>query len=104
MTMVTPFSRLNFFSASSTSAFAPTSMPRVGSETNSSDGASANAFARHTFCVTALNHGVSLHVVSQLMGHASIQATEKTYAEFLDDTVTDEMSKLEKCFELKALE
>lgn len=60
--------------------------------------------ARHTFCVTALNHGVSLHVVSQLMGHASIQATEKTYAEFLDDTVTDEMSKLEKCFELKALE
>ena len=54
--------------------------------------------ARHTFCVTALNHGVSLHVVSQLMGHASISATEKTYAEFLDETIDDEMSKLEKCF------
>ena len=54
--------------------------------------------ARHTFCVTALNHGVSLHVVSQLMGHSSIQATEKTYAEFLDETVADEMGKLEGCF------
>ena len=54
--------------------------------------------ARHTFCVTALNHGVSLHVVSQLMGHASIQSTEKTYAEFLDETVSLEMSKLEQCF------
>lgn len=54
--------------------------------------------ARHTFCVTALNHGVSLHVVSQLMGHACIQSTEKTYAEFLDETVSLEMSKLEQCF------
>ena len=54
--------------------------------------------ARHSFCVTALNHGVSLHVVSQLMGHSSIQATEKTYAEFLDETVANEMGKLESCF------
>lgn len=54
--------------------------------------------ARHTFCVAALNHGVSLHVVSQLMGHASIQSTEMTYAEFLDETVNNEMSKLEQCF------
>ena len=54
--------------------------------------------ARHTFCVTALNHGVSLHVVSQLMGHSSIQATEKTYAEFLDETVANEIGKLEQCF------
>ena len=54
--------------------------------------------ARHTFCVTALNHGVSLHVVSQLMGHSCIQSTEKTYAEFLDETVSLEMSKLEQCF------
>ena len=54
--------------------------------------------ARHTFCVTALNHGVSLHVVSQLMGHASIIATEKTYAEFLDETVANEMGKLGDCF------
>lgn len=55
--------------------------------------------ARHTFCVTALNHGVSLHVVSQLMGHASIIATEKTYAEFLDETVANEMGKLKDCFD-----
>ena len=54
--------------------------------------------ARHTFCVTALNNGVSLHVVSQLMGHASIIATEKTYAEFLDETVANEMEKLEQSF------
>ncbi|OQA64466.1 MAG: hypothetical protein BWY39_00205 [Spirochaetes bacterium ADurb.Bin269] len=48
--MVTPSSRLYFLSTSSTIAFAPTSMPRVGSETNSSSGSRQNALARHIFC------------------------------------------------------
>ena len=50
ITTVTPDSRLKRRSASSTSAFAPTSMPRVGSETNRNRGSSANAFARQIFC------------------------------------------------------
>ena len=38
ITTVTPFSRLKRLSASSTSAFAPTSMPRVGSENEQESG------------------------------------------------------------------
>jgi len=45
--------------------------------------------ARHTFAVWALNNGVSLHLVSRLLGHKSIMATEKNYAKFLDETVDD---------------
>lgn len=57
--------------------------------------------ARHTFCVMALNSGISLHVVSQLMGHSSILATEKTYAKYLDGTVDDEIKKLSNIFQKK---
>lgn len=55
--------------------------------------------ARHTFCVRAISEGLSLHVISQLMGHSSILATEKTYAEFLDETVTKEMKKVGNIYE-----
>lgn len=54
--------------------------------------------ARHTFCVKALKAGMSLHVVSQLMGHASILSTEKTYARYLDDTIDSELDKLKEIF------
>ena len=50
--------------------------------------------ARHTFCVNAISQGFSLHFVSQLMGHQSILATEKTYAEFLDTTIEKEFKKI----------
>lgn len=54
--------------------------------------------ARHTFCVMALSCSMSLHIVSQLMGHATIQATEKTYAKYLEKTVNEELSKLDKIY------
>ena len=57
--------------------------------------------ARHTFCVKALNSGMSLHVVSQLMGHSSILATEKTYARYLDSTIDKEVEKLTTIFQKK---
>lgn len=51
--------------------------------------------ARHTFAVWALNRGVDVHKISRLMGHASIIATEKVYAQFLPSTLEDEvMNKL----------
>lgn len=51
--------------------------------------------ARHTFAVWALNRSVDVHKISRLMGHASIIATEKVYAQFLPSTLEDEvMSKL----------
>ena len=54
--------------------------------------------ARHTFCVMALSCSMSLHIVSQLMGHATIEATEKTYARYLEKTVDAELSKLDKIY------
>ena len=47
--------------------------------------------ARHTFAVMALNRGVTIHMISRLLGHSSIITTEKVYAEFLPDTVTEEV-------------
>ncbi len=49
--------------------------------------------ARHTFAVLALNRGVTLHMISRLLGHSSIITTEKVYAEFLPDTINDEVKK-----------
>ena len=45
--------------------------------------------ARHTFAVMALNRGISLHMISQLLGYGSIITTEKVYAQFLPDTIND---------------
>lgn len=41
--------------------------------------------ARHTFAVFALRKNQNLYMVSKLLGHSSIRATEKTYAEFLPE-------------------
>lgn len=43
--------------------------------------------ARHSFAVQALNNGMNVHIISTLMGHSSIMATEKAYAKFLDKTL-----------------
>lgn len=45
--------------------------------------------ARHTFGVMALKKGVSLHMISVLMGHSSIAVTEKHYAKFLKEDKDD---------------
>lgn len=50
--------------------------------------------ARHTFAVCALNDGMSVHVVSRLLGHASTDTTEKVYAKFLPETLSSELAKL----------
>ena len=50
--------------------------------------------ARHTFAVWALNYNdLSLHIVSRMLGHKSIMATEKNYAKFLKETVDDTIEK-----------
>jgi len=50
--------------------------------------------ARHTFAVMALNRGLSMSVVSRLLGHGSTDITEKVYAHFLPETLSAEMDKL----------
>lgn len=50
--------------------------------------------ARHSFAVMALNKGLSMSVVSCLLGHGSTDITEKVYAHFLPETLSAEMDKL----------
>jgi integrase len=50
--------------------------------------------ARHTFAVMALNKGLSMSVVSRLLGHGSTDIIEKVYAHFLPETLSAEMDKL----------
>lgn len=48
--------------------------------------------ARHSFAVKALNSGgVSVHLISRLLGHASVVVTEKVYAVFLIPTLSREV-------------
>lgn len=44
--------------------------------------------ARHTFAVMSIKKGVSIHMISRLMGHSSVLVTEKVYAEFLPSEIS----------------
>lgn len=50
--------------------------------------------ARHTFAILALNDGMSLSVVSRMLGHATTDTTETVYAEYLPKTLAEELEKL----------
>ena len=50
--------------------------------------------ARHSFAVYALNEGLSMSVVSRLLGHGSTDITEKVYARFLPETLSSELGRL----------
>ena len=50
--------------------------------------------ARHSFAVFALNQGLSMSVVSRLLGHGSTDVTEKVYARFLPETLSAEVARL----------
>lgn len=54
--------------------------------------------ARHTFAVFALNKGLSMSVVSRLLGHGSTDVTEKVYAKFLPETLANEVDRLKDDF------
>lgn len=45
--------------------------------------------ARHTFATLSLNRGVELNKISHLMGHSSTMVTEKVYASFLPETLSE---------------
>lgn len=70
-----------------------TSLNGVGKKIGLDFGLSMHV-ARHTFAVWALNYrDISLHLVSRLLGHKSIEATEKNYAKFLQDTIDEVIEK-----------
>lgn len=49
--------------------------------------------ARHTFAVWALNRGVDIHKISQMMAHSSVSVTEQRYAKFLPSTLEHEVQE-----------
>jgi integrase len=51
--------------------------------------------SRHTFAVHALNKGLSMSVISRLLGHSNTEVTEKVYAHYLPNTLATEMEKLQ---------
>ncbi len=51
--------------------------------------------ARHTFAVLALNDGMSISVVSRMLGHSSTDITEQVYSMYLPTTLKEEVSKLD---------
>ena len=42
--------------------------------------------ARHTWAVNALERGMSISMISSLLGHSCTMVTEKAYLEFRNDT------------------
>lgn len=50
--------------------------------------------ARHSFAVMSINQGMSVHMLSRLLGHTSVLATEKTYAQFLTEKVKKDVENL----------
>lgn len=50
--------------------------------------------ARHSFAMNALNDGMPMEEVSQLLGHSSSAITEKTYARFVPERLATGMKKL----------
>lgn len=58
----------------------------IGKELNLNVGLTTHV-ARHTFAVRAINRGVSIYILSNLLGHSSVIATEKTYAKLLPKTL-----------------
>lgn len=58
-------------------------------------------FARHTGATLLLNAGVSMEVVSKILGHKSTEMTRRIYAKLFDSTVAHAMSAAEKKMNIK---
>jgi integrase len=53
--------------------------------------------ARHSWAVSALEQGMSMSMISSLLGHTSTSITEKVYAEFRQDTKAEAVRNLKLC-------
>lgn len=52
---------------------------------------------RHTFATRALENGMKIKTLSKLLGHKDIQLTYNTYCHVTEDTLIEEMKKMESC-------
>mgnify|MGYP000762825011 FL=1 len=51
---------------------------------------------RHTFATRAIENGMQPKSVQKLLGHGSLQLTMDLYCHVTDDTLFDEMAKMEQ--------
>ena len=59
-------------------------------------------WARHTGATLLLNSGVSMQIVSKVLGHANTRITEQIYAKVLNETVVDAVNDVsEKITKIK---
>lgn len=53
---------------------------------------------RHTFATRALENGMQIKTLSRVLGHGEIQLTMNLYCHVTEDTLVEEMRKMEqKC-------
>lgn len=57
--------------------------------------------ARHSWAVSALEQGMSMSMISSLLGHTSTMVTEKVYAEFRQDTKAEAVRNLKLVFDIE---
>ncbi len=51
---------------------------------------------RHTFATRALENGMQIKTLSRLLGHGDIQLTLNLYCHVTEDTLVEEMKKMEQ--------
>lgn len=51
---------------------------------------------RHTFATRALENGMQIKILSRLPGHGEIQLTMNLYCHVTEDTLVEEMKKMEQ--------
>ena len=54
---------------------------------------------RHTFATRALEAGIPIKVVSEILGHASVQITMDTYSHVLPDLQSEAMNRIADYYE-----
>lgn len=54
--------------------------------------------ARHSWAVNALEQGMPISMISELMGHSTVEITAKVYAQWTEDTKAETVSKLKYNF------
>jgi integrase len=59
--------------------------------------------ARHSFATHALLNGEALHVVSQILGHASPTVTLKTYSHLIGSSQAETLGRVAKLFSIASL-
>lgn len=57
--------------------------------------------ARHSWAVNALEQGMSISMISSLLGHTSVMASEKIYAEFRQNTKAEAVRNLKLDFDIE---